>query len=88
MSNFSNVMMLTITDNFVADLRKFLLFSTGCQETLCNQIIIEFTNDELAPALAVNTCSRVLTISLRISPAIKLVDGLKAVIHGTEFTMV
>ena len=79
---------LTITDAFVVDLRKFLLFSTGCQEALCNRIIIEFTNDELAPALAANTCSRVLTISLRISPTSRLIDGLKAVISGNDFTMV
>ena len=80
---------LTITDIFVADLRKFL-FSTGCQEPLCNRIIIEFTNDELAPALVANTCSRVLTISLRISPTGRLIDGLKAVISGndSDFTMV
>ena len=79
---------LTITDVFIVDLRKFLLFSTGCQEALCNRIIIEFTNDELAPALAANTCSRVLTISLRISPTSRLIDGLKAVISGNDFTMV
>ena len=72
---------------FVVDLRKFLLFSTGCQEALCNRIIIEFTNDELAPALAANTCSRVLTISLRISPTSRLIDGLKAVISGNDFTI-
>ena len=62
----------------------------GCQEPLCNRIIIEFTNDELAPALVANTCSRVLTISLRISPTGRLIDGLKAVINGndSDFTMV
>ena len=74
----------------ILDLQKFLMFCTGSQETSCNHITVELTDDELAPAISAKTCSRVLCVSLRISPPLQLVDALRAVIQGScaEFTMV
>ena len=45
----------------------------GHQEALCNRVTVEFTFDELAP----DTRSRVLTLSLRVSPHKKIVKALK-----------
>ena len=46
----------------------------GHKEALCNRVRVEFTDDELAP----DTCSRVLTLSLRVSPHKKIVKALKS----------
>lgn len=73
------------TDNFCSvDLRKLLLFCTGSEDVLCNHITVQFTNDELAPAVKANTCSRELTFSLNTSPPSALVEALKAIINGDD----
>ena len=85
-----NYIHLCMRCSTVTDLRKFLLFCTGCQEVSCNRLTVQFTNDDLAPAVSANTCSRALTLSLRITPPQRLVEALQAVIQGTcvDFTMV
>ena len=68
------------------DLCKFLLCCTGSQDVVCNHITIQFTNDQLAPAIKANTCSRELTLSLLISPPSELPQALKAILNGDSFT--
>ena len=67
-----------------SDLQRLLLFFMGHQEALCNRVTVEFTDDQLAP----HTHSRVLILSLRVSPHKKMVKALKSCDLKLRFAMV
>ena len=70
-------------------LQNFLMYCTGSRNVVGNVVYIEFTNADDSPSISVNTCTKTLTISMKVNPIMYLKDELSILINedGDRFTM-